>query len=116
MSVFIMLLALMLPACSGAGSETPPWLLGRWQVAYNPNQDDSDVLLFQPGGKVRIEMEDGRALPGYFQVQQDKLVLLIQIGQRNIETQFQISPAKDRLVFSNGAYYMKFNDEGDTSH
>jgi len=108
----IVLLMLFLLACSGAGPETPPWLLGRWQVAFNPGQDDNDVLWFQQGGKVNIATEDGRSLQGLYQIKQDELIMLIQIGQRNVETRIKISAARDKLFFSNGAYYMKQDGGG----
>jgi len=107
----LMLAGLILLGCSGGAQQTtPPWLLGRWQLSYNPQQDDNDILLFSQGGKVRIETEAGRSLNGHFLIQQEQLLLLVQIGQRSVETRFRISEAKDQLIFSNGAYYMKDND------
>ena len=102
-----LILSLNLLACSGAEPETPSWLLGRWQVAFNPGQDDNDVLWFQQGGKVRIDTEDGRSLQGLYQIKQDELIMLIQIAPRKVESIIKISPNKDKLFFSNGAYYMK---------
>lgn|GEM_PF-2350114 len=107
-----LLLILMLAAC--AGSETPSWLQGRWQVAYNPNNDDSDDLVFLPGSRVSIETEDGRTLEGRYQIKQDQLLMQIQVGQRNVETRFRISSAHDRLLYKNGAYYTKFKETGES--
>lgn len=109
-----LLLILMLAAC--AGSETPAWLLGRWQVSYNPNNDDSDVLVFLPGSRVNIETEDGRTLEGRYQIKQDQLLMLIQVGQRNVETRFKVSSAHDRLLYKNGAYYTKSADTDASGH
>lgn len=113
--LLMMLLTLVLVACSGTTPEAAPWLLGRWQVSYNPNNDDNDVMVFQPDAMVTIETEDGRTLPGQYQIKQDQLLLLIQVGQRNVETGFTISAARDRLVYKNGAYYTKVNDGGGSS-
>lgn len=105
-----MLTGLILLACSGVSQETPSWLLGRWQVAYNPGQDDNDILQFQQGNKISIETADGRSLKGDILLQGNKLLLFIQVGRRSIETQIQISATQDRLIFNNGAYYMKVKD------
>jgi len=102
-----LILSLNLLACSGAGPETPSWLLGHWQVAFNPGEDDNDVLWFQQSGKVRIDTEDGRSLQGLYQIKEDQLIMLVQVGSRNIESIIKISPNRDKLFFSNGAYYMK---------
>jgi hypothetical protein len=105
-----MLLCLLLPACGSAGPEAPAWLSGRWQVAYNPGHDSNDVLFFQSGANVSIATEDGRSLNGVYQIKGDQLIMLVQVGQRSVETQVKISAARDRLIFSNGAYYMRVGD------
>jgi hypothetical protein len=108
--LLLIALCLLLLACSGAGPETPAWLSGRWEVAYNPRHDTNDVLFFQPDAKLRIATEDGQSLDGYYQIKGDQLILLVQVGPRNVETLVRISPQQDRLTFSNGAYYMRAGD------
>ena len=103
--ITVLLALLILVACGAA--DTPAWLMGRWQLSYNPGNDDSDVLVFLPGGRVNIETVDGRTLEGHFQIDQDQLLMVIQGRKREIETRFRISDTHDRLIYKNSAYYTK---------
>lgn len=113
--ISVLLTLLILAACGG-GADTPAWLMGRWQLSYNPNHDDSDVLVFLSGARVNIETVDGRTLEGHFQINQDQLLILIQARQREVETRFRISDTHDRLVYKNGAYYTKPVVTGQSDH
>lgn len=101
----------MLWLLAGCGADmsvaTPPWLLGRWHVAFNPGHDANDVLQFQTNNRVKIETEAGQLLKGFFQIEQDELILMIDVGRRNVEIRLRISASHEQLIFSNGAYYLK---------
>jgi hypothetical protein len=96
-----------LPACDNRMETAPPWLTGEWHLAYNPLNDDADVLKFKPENEVAIFTEDGRQLGGHYLIRKDHLVLVIDKRGRSIETEFRISADKDRLTYKNGAYYTR---------
>lgn len=108
----------LLPALQGCDNKAdagPPWLLGQWHVAYNPLNDDSDILKFMPDNKVLILTEDGRKMTGSYQVRADQLLLVIDKGGRSIETKFSISRSRDRLTYRNGAFYTRADKAGAAS-
>lgn len=106
----MLLLVMGLQGCDSVADTSPAWLVGNWHVAYNPLNDNTDVLKFMPKNKVAILTEDGRKMTGHYLIREDKLLLLIDKGGRSIETEFHISTARDRLTYKNGAYYTRADD------
>ncbi len=97
---------LPLAACSGGADEENAWLVGGWEVAYNPAQDDEDVLLFREDGSVVVQTVDGREVRGRYHVRGERLDLELALATRMLEVSFTISPDHSRLIFpKTGAYY-----------
>lgn len=87
--------------------EAPDWLAGSWELTHNPTGDDEDVLIFDEQGQVTVQTEDKRRLHGRYHVKDSTLLLLLMIGNRQVETQFELDHGNQRLVYKNGAYYTK---------
>ncbi|MFQ5487268.1 MAG: hypothetical protein ACE5ET_02335 [Gammaproteobacteria bacterium] len=99
---------LLLAACSGPAGDDNAWLLGRWEVAYNPAADDEDVLLFREDGSVLVQTVDGREVHGRYQIRRGRLDLELALATRVLQVSFDISPDHSRLVFAKtGAYYQR---------
>lgn len=107
--ISLILCLLLLSACS-QDTETPFWLLGRWQVVFNPNHQDKDDLIFHQNGKVSIETEEGTTLHGYFLIKNNALILFIQTENKNIEIHIKTTESNDQLIFTSGAFYKKKNN------
>ncbi len=96
----------LLTACSGGMESEHDWLLGQWELAYNPENDDEDVLLFHEDGRVVIQTVDGREINGRYRIANDRLYLTLMLATRPLEVSFAISPDHSRLIFEKtGAYY-----------
>ena len=106
-TLFIIILCIGLFACGGINGDEHKWLIGEWQLTYNPSHDDEDVLSFSSGGRLTIKTVGGRSIDGHYQIVDNQLIMLIPNGSRPIETSFKISEARDQLLFANGAYYTK---------
>lgn len=102
-----LLLLTGIQGCSNRADSGPAWLVGEWHVSFNPLHDDADVLKFMPESKAAILTEDGRRMTGHYLIHENTLVLVIDKGGHSIETQFQISTARDRLTYKNGAFYTR---------
>ncbi len=102
----LLTMALLLTACGGPSGDDNAWLLGRWEVAYNPAADDEDVLLFREDGSVLVQTVDGREVQGRYRIRGERLDLELALSTRLLEVSFDISPDHSRLVFAKtGAYY-----------
>ncbi len=97
----------MLPLLSCTRTDDSSWLVGQWQVTYNPAHDDEDRLIFLDGEQIRIEMSDGRKVEGHYRVINDDLILTLAVPKRPTEVHFRVSPDHQRLIFKNGAYYQR---------
>ncbi len=97
----------VLLACgSDTGDGENQWLFGRWELAYNPANDDEDVLWFREDGSVVIETVNGREIPGRYWVRGQRLDLQLMLSNRPLEVSFTISPDHERLIYEQtGAYY-----------
>lgn len=95
-----------LAGCGGEAGSEQDWLLGRWELAYNPENDDEDVILFREDGSVVIQTVDGREINGQYRVVEDRLYLNLMLPTRPLQVSFAISPDHSRLIFEEtGAYY-----------
>lgn len=104
--VLILLLALALTACGDpAARET--WLHGTWQLAHNPHGDSDDALRFAPDGTVAIRTENGSTIEGRYAVAGDDLALALRMDAETIDVHFRIAADRTRLVYDNGAYYVR---------
>lgn len=103
----LMLLLLFLGACSGSGNVDAAWLIGKWELSHNPENDDEDILVFNRDGKFHIETVDGRTLPGQYVVEDNKVKIVLPLRKKVVETSFDVDPARQRLTYENGAYYTK---------
>jgi len=104
------LLVLALVTVMGCGNANrEEWLHGTWELAYNPDGDDEDRLIFDPRGKVAIQTFDDQVIEGNYAVADNDLALLLQTDRKDIEVHFEISPDRSRLIYHSGAYYTKKN-------
>ena len=99
-----LLLAAVLGGCADDSDRN--WLVGSWELAYNPAEDDEDVLVFHKDGSMEIQTIDGRKVTGRYQIDGDRLDLQLALATRILEVSFTISPDRSRLIFEKtGAYY-----------
>jgi hypothetical protein len=63
-----------LSGVSGAGAfaqQSPGWLLGRWELAFDPDGSTKDFLEFHKGGEVVNISSQGRHTQGMYGVQDE---------------------------------------------
>ncbi len=105
-AIVLGIVLVLLAACSASTDSGNDWLLGQWELAYNPENDDEDVLLFHEDGRVVIQTVDGREINGRYRIANDHLYLTLMLANRPLEVNFAISPDHSRLIFEKtGAYY-----------
>jgi hypothetical protein len=51
--------------------QAPAWLLGRWELAYDPDGSAKDFLEFSTGGEVVNISPTGRHTPGMYGVKEE---------------------------------------------
>ncbi len=105
-SLLAALLALS-SACGDGARDDAQWLVGRWEVAYNPQHDDDDVLEFSRDRIMSVRLADGRVIDGRYEIEGDTLVLDLDVPKRPTQVRIRIAPDHRRLVFENGAFYEK---------
>jgi len=107
----ILILAIF-SSISVADSNT--WLLGNWQMAYDPDGDTKDILTFSPGGQfVTTEASTGRKIQGNYIVKPGEVnVSLVQQGKVFMKLKLTYESSKDKLFYNpdntnDPAYYAK---------
>lgn len=90
------------------------WLLGKWQMTYDPDGDTKDVLSFSKGGEfVTAEASTGREIKGMYVVESDRIdISLIHQGQIFMKLQLTYDGSKNKLYYNpdntnDPAYYTK---------
>ena len=98
-------LTLLATACSQEADSR--WLIGDWQVAYNPRHEPNDILRFAPDHVMSVHLADGRVVDGHYRLKADTLILDLAVPKRETAVRIRVSPDHRRLVFASGAYYEK---------
>jgi len=83
------------------------WVLGTWELAHNPENDDNDKLVFDSDQSVTVLAEKGGKLQGSYQYASGKLKLSLQAARKTIEVEFEVSSDHSKLIYESGAYYTK---------
>ncbi len=83
------------------------WVLGTWELAYNPEKDDQDKLVFDSDETVTVLAEKGGKLQGSYQYVDGKLKISLATQRKTIEVEFEVSLDHSKLIYESGAYYTK---------
>lgn len=83
------------------------WLHGRWELSYNPANDDEDILQFLPDGRVVIHRQRGGEIEGEYALNDRALTMVMNVNARPVIAGFNVSEDHQRLIFDNGAEYRR---------
>lgn len=101
-------LLLLVGGCeNGGGEQDGSWVLGKWEVAHNPENDDEDILIFDSDDTVTVLAEKGGKLEGSYTIAGNLVKISIPVERKTIEVEFQVSSDRSKLIYESGAYYMK---------
>jgi len=93
--------------CSDGNKQGTSWLLGKWELAHNPENDDEDVLIFDSDDTVTVLAEKGGKIQGTYQYLEGKLKLALPTARQTIDVEFEVSSDHSKLIYKSGAYYTK---------
>jgi hypothetical protein len=109
--IFVLVLLLASNITFAASND---WLLGDWQMTYDPDGDSKDVLSFSKGGEfVTTEASSGRKIKGMYVLKSDRVdVSLIHQGQIFLRLRITYDNDKNKLYYNpdntdDPAYYTK---------
>jgi len=106
--LFAAVLVVSISACTGGGGEQDTsWVLGKWELAHNPENDDEDALVFDSDGTVTVLAVKGGKLKGSYQFSGDTLKVTLLGARKTIDVEFEVSSDHSKLIYESGAYYMK---------
>jgi len=104
----VIVLIPFIAACSYTpGSKDAVWLHGTWELTYNPEKDDSDLLVFEDDGTVTVKTQDGRSIHGKYLIMDNRLIMTLAVPKNIVDVEFTISEDKTKLIYENGAFYTK---------
>ena len=83
------------------------WVLGTWELAYNPENDDDDLLVFDSDQTVTVLAKKGGKLQGSYQLLDGKLKISLAAQRKTIDVEFEVSSDHSKLIYESGAYYTK---------
>lgn len=107
-------LVLIILFSSNVYADDNSWLLGEWEMAYDPDGDTKDILSFSEGGEFRTtEASTGRQVKGRYVVKSDVINLsLISKGKIFMKLKLTYTDKRDKLFYNpektdDPAYYTK---------
>lgn len=82
-------------------------LLGKWGLAYDPDKNPKDFLIFKKGQKFLMIGPDGEATFGSYQEGTKRVELMFKRGNKKLKIKMRIlmAPSGIRLINKSGAYY-----------
>jgi len=98
---------LTMAGCTENSSQDASWLLGKWELAHNPEGDDEDVLIFDSDDTVTVLAEKGGKIQGDYTFDGDVVKILLPTERKIIEVEFDVSSDHSKLIYESGAYYNK---------
>lgn len=101
------ILVVLMVGCSEETKQDTTWILGKWELAYNPEKDDEDALIFDSDDTVTVLAEKGGKLPGTYQYSDGILKISLPTQRKTIEVEFEVSSDHSKLTYASGAYYIK---------
>jgi len=105
--VLPVLLLVSISACSNEASIDRSWVLGKWELVHNPENDDEDVLIFDSDDTVTVLTEKGEKIHGEYRFDGNSLKISLPTPRKIIEVEFEVSSDHGKLIYASGAYYMK---------
>ena len=108
----LMAITLLMSSATFAGSND--WLLGDWQMTYDPDGDTKDIVSFSEGSQfVTTEISSGKKIKGMYFVRSGHVsISLINQGKIFMKLKLKYDNAKKKLYYnpdntSDPAYYTK---------
>jgi hypothetical protein len=94
----VILLAALALACAnkGAGTESS-WIVGTWDLAYDPDGSRKDQIIFKADGTVINRVPGEPDQTGKYAVRQDTIRLDFSIGGKAFSIEMKTNQARDRL-------------------
>jgi hypothetical protein len=87
-------LVLLLASVSAADQG---WLLGRWEVARDPDGGPRDSLEFEPGGRVTSIKPDGQRMTGRYIASEAEVKIYFKVGTLSVITTMAADPDQQHL-------------------
>ncbi len=101
------ILLLSMFGCTEETNKDTSWVLGKWELAHNPTNDDEDVLIFDSDDSVTVLAEKGGKIQGGYFFTGNTLKISLPTERKTIEVEFEVSSDHSKLIYESGAYYMK---------
>ena len=83
------------------------WLVGTWELAFDPDGNPKDWLIFDERKQVVSRGPDGRTTSGTHRFTGDEVSLFFIVGSRSLQIPLAVSENGSRLTNASGAYYIK---------
>ncbi len=83
------------PALLAADSS---WLVGKWELAYDPDDGDKDWVEFTADGKAVSISSTGRQVPGQYVLTEDEVDATFRYNGQTIPMTFTYGPDRQKLL------------------
>lgn len=74
------------------------WLLGKWELAYDPAGNPKDWLEFGAEGKATSITPDGRRIPGRYSLNDKQINVTYSFNGKMVPMVLKFSPEKDTII------------------
>jgi uncharacterized protein (TIGR03066 family) len=95
---FVLALALALWGAVPSWAGQDDWLLGKWEMAYDPDGSPTDWIEFKPEGRVVVTAEKGGPVAGEYVVHGADLQMTFHKNGRDIPIAMKYDAKKKRLL------------------
>ena len=94
-AAIVMMACLLGPAAVAADQG---WLVGKWEMSFDPDGNEKDWLQFSADGKVVSISASGNGPAGTYVVSGNEVQMTFQLKSRSVSMTLTISPDKKKLL------------------
>jgi hypothetical protein len=92
------LLALVIGLTASVHAQESAWLLGKWELAYDPDNNPKDWLEFSADGHAVSITAEGRRIPGRYVLNDRQINVTYSYNGKMIPYVLKFSAEKDTLI------------------
>jgi hypothetical protein len=92
--------ALILTLAPLSAADDHGWLLGTWELSYDPDHSPKDYLTFKENGVFVHTSHEGEYRDGTYAVTKDRVVIIQQFGDKVVSNSLAFDDKHDILYFT----------------
>ena len=94
----VIIVCALLASASAVNAEDESWVIGRWELVYDPHGGEKDALEFLPNGEAFSIWPDGTRIPGIYIVTAEGVKAVFTHQGKDLIATFHADKARELLM------------------